>query len=124
MAHRYRSGFERDIAAQIRNKGIPLLYETDKVEYQKEPSNYKPDFKLPNGIYVETKGRFTSADRKKHLLVKEQHPELDIRFVFQNPRVKLSKASKTTYGEWATKHGFTWAEKWIPQDWFTEPSKT
>lgn len=123
MSYRFRSGFERDIAGQIRNKQVPLRYEDLKVQYQKPPSTYKPDFRLPNGIIIEAKGRFTSTDRAKHLLIKAQHPDLDIRFVFQNPRVRLSKASKTTYGDWATKHGFIWGEKWIPQDWFNEPPK-
>ena len=33
------------------------------------------------------------ADRKKHLLIKEQHPELDIRFVFSRAGNKLSSKS-------------------------------
>ena len=39
------------------------------------------------------------------LAVKEQNPELDIRFVFQRNNT-LSKNSKTTYGAWCEKHGF------------------
>jgi hypothetical protein len=61
------------------------------------PHKYCPDFRLPNGIYIETKGRFETADRKKHLLIKEQHPELDIRFVFTRSKSTISKTSKTTY---------------------------
>ena len=45
--------------------------------------------------------------RRKMLAVKAQHPELDIRFVFQRNNT-LSKQSKTTYGAWADKHGFKW----------------
>ena len=33
---------------------------------------------LPNGVLVEVKGRWTPENRKKHLLVRAQHPELDI----------------------------------------------
>ena len=46
---------------------------------------YTPDFYLPKQkIFIETKGLFTSADRQKMRLVKEQHPDLDIRFIFNN----------------------------------------
>lgn len=119
----YRSIFEKNIAGQIRNRKVPLRYEAIKIKYQKPPSQYKPDWVLPNHIIVETKGRFTASDRAKHLLVKEQHPNLDLRFVFQNSRVRLSKSSKTTYGDWATKHGFIWADQWIPDEWFKEQPK-
>ena len=61
-----------------------------------EIRTYTPDFELPNGIIIESKGRFVAADRKKHLLVQKQHPELDIRFVFSNSKAKISKGSKTT----------------------------
>jgi hypothetical protein len=79
---------------------------------------YNPDFKLPNGIIIETKGRFVIADRKKHLLVKQQHPELDIRFVFTNSKNKINKKSKTTYADWCEKNGFKYADKEIPEEWF------
>jgi len=79
-----------------------------------------PDFKLPNGIIVETKGRFVLADRKKHKLIKEQHPELDIRFVFSNSNTKISKKSKTTYGAWCEKLGILYADKTIPEEWLKE----
>ena len=49
--------------------------------------------------------------------VKEANPLLDIRFVFQNARVKLSRNSDTSYGEWAEKKGFLWAHQSIPEEW-------
>ena len=72
-------------------KGIKVEYESEKIPYIVPASNhtYNPDFKLPNGIFVETKGRFVAADRKKHLLVKQQNPELDIRFVFTSSKNKM-----------------------------------
>ena len=75
----YRSGLEELIDQDLKNKGIDGEYEQHKISYTKPATSHKytPDFKLPNGIYVETKGRFTVFDRKKHLLIKEQHPELD-----------------------------------------------
>jgi hypothetical protein len=116
----FRSGLEYEVAKQLEDEGIAYEYEQTKVKYQRKPSTYLIDFELPNGIIIETKGRFTSSDRAKHLLIKQQHPELDIRFVFSNSRNKLNKKSKTTYADWCDKHGFQWADKKIPKDWINE----
>jgi len=88
-----------------------------------ETRTYTPDFLLPNGIIIESKGRFVAADRKKHLLVKQQHPDLDIRFVFTNSKAKISKGSKTSYGDWCDKNGFLYADKLIPEGWLNETTK-
>jgi len=119
----FKSGLEENVSNQIANRGISVQYESEEVSYVIPASEhtYHPDFKLPNGIRVETKGRFVLADRKKHLLVKQQHPELDIRFVFTNSKNKISKKSKTTYAMWCEKNGFKYADKEIPDEWFLEP---
>lgn len=121
----FRSGLERAVAKALEDAGVKYSYETLVVRYTKplKPSRYTPDFVLPNGIIVECKGYFTSADRKKHLLVKEQHPDLDVRFLFSNSRTKIGKKSSTTYGMWAEKHGFKYADKEIPASWLEEVSK-
>jgi hypothetical protein len=120
----YRSGLESKVSAQLTEAGVNFEYETFKIEYQvNETRKYTPDFRLPNGIIVETKGRFVSDDRKKHLLVQKQHPDLDIRFVFTNSKAKLNKGAKSTYADWCIKHGFKYADKTIPDDWLQEPAK-
>jgi hypothetical protein len=121
----FKSGLEETISQQIESYGIKVEYETEKVPYIIPASNhtYSPDFKLPNGIRVETKGRFVAADRKKHLLVKEHNPHLDIRFVFSNSKNKISKKSKTTYGDWCEKNGYKYADKIIPNEWFLEENR-
>lgn len=121
----YRSGLEEKIAAQLEGAGVPVLFELLRIVYQVPPreAKYTPDFELPNGIIVETKGRFLTADRQKHLLIKEQHPSRDIRFVFSNQNERISKTSKTTYAMWCAKHGFQFASKLIPQAWLTEAPK-
>ena len=120
----YRSGLEGKVSAQLTKAGVDFEYETFKIEYEvHETRKYTPDFRLPNGIIVETKGRFVAADRKKHLLVQQQHPELDIRFVFSNSKAKLNKGAKSTYADWCQKHGFLYAYKFIPEEWLSETSE-
>jgi hypothetical protein len=124
-ARGYRSGLEEVIQNELQSHGIDGEYEKHKVLYTKPITyhEYTPDFRLPNGIFVETKGRFVIEDRKKHILIKEQHPQLDIRFVFQNSKNKIRKGSKTTYADWCTKHGFKYADKAIPIEWLSEVAK-
>tara|TARA_R100001510_G_C7549894_1_gene134112 strand:+ start:116 stop:505 length:390 start_codon:yes stop_codon:yes gene_type:complete len=118
----YRSGFENKVASALSEQKIKFQYEVTQIEYIKPQTNHKytVDFTLPNGILIETKGRWTTEDRKKHLLIKDQHPELDIRFVFQNPKGKIRKGSKTTYADYCDKHGILWADKEIPKEWLLE----
>ncbi|MDA9812259.1 endonuclease I [bacterium] len=117
----YRSGLEDDIAKDLKDRGVNFEYEKLKVQWQLlENKTYTPDFKLPNGIIIESKGRFVQADRKKHLIIQDQHPFLDIRFVFSNSRSKLYKGAKSTYGDWCNKHGFLYADKRIPDEWLVQ----
>lgn len=115
----FRSGLEQQLDETLKIVGIDGEYEQHKIPYTIPESQhiYTPDFKLPNGVYVETKGRFMADDQKKHKLIKEQHPELDIRFIFQNSKTKIRKGSKTTYADWCIKHGFQFADKTIPPSW-------
>ena len=100
-------------------KGIEVKYECRVIEYTRpaRPSKYTPDFELPNGIILETKGRFTTADRQKHKHIKAQYPHLDIRFVFSNPKNRISKQSKTTYAKWCDQYGFKWSGPVVPDEW-------
>ena len=122
IKHGYRSGFEHTVSNQLTEAKVQFEYETTVISYIKPETNhtYTIDFTLPNGILIETKGRWVLEDRKKHLLLKKQHPELDIRFVFMNPKGKIRKGSKTTYADFCDKHDITWAEKSIPTEWYTE----
>ena len=82
----FRSKFEESIANDLDNQKVEYVYESEKLQYTVE-RNYLPDFKLPSGIFIEAKGWFKSADQRKHRIIKKQHPNIDIRFVFQNPNV-------------------------------------
>lgn len=121
----YRSGLEERVSKELDALSYSYEYETKKISFT-EPAKsrtYTPDFLLSNGIIVETKGYFDSEDRTKHLLVKAQHPELDIRFVFTNPQTKLNKTSKTSYALWCEKNGFLYATKSIPLSWLKESKR-
>lgn len=118
----YRSGLEESIGEQLKGLNVDYGYEAVKIPYYTPamPHKYTPDFVLPNGIIIESKGLFTSDDRKKHELVKAQNPSLDIRFVFSNSRQKITKLSKTSYGMWCAARGFQYADKLIPLEWIKE----
>ena len=115
---KYRSGFEQTLANQLQRSGVAFEYETVKLEYQKI-ATYTPDFILPNGIIIEAKGVWTVEDRTKHLLVREQHPHLDIRLVFMNAYNKIRKGSNTTYARWCEKKNIIYANKTIPKSWLS-----
>lgn len=122
IKYAYRSGLEEKIADQLTNLNVSFTFEETVLYYTKpeRKHRYTPDFVLSNGIIIETKGRFLTADRQKHLLVKEQNPTMDIRFVFSNSNARISKASATTYADWCRKHGFQFADKLIPVEWIKE----
>ena len=121
LKYGYRSGLEEKIATQLKERGVEVKYETTKIKYRVEKDCvYTADWQLPNGIIVESKGRFVTSDRMKHLYIQKQHPHLDIRFVFSNSKVKINKGSKTSYGDWCLKHGFKYADKQIPEEWLNE----
>ena len=114
----YRSQFEKIVAVKMAQDGGVFKYETIRLPYVPKVRHYTPDFYMPEtDIYIEAKGRLTREDRTKMLLIKQQHPECDIRFVFANAKNKLYKNSKTTYSDWCNKHGFDWAEKTVPREW-------
>jgi hypothetical protein len=115
---KYRSGFEQTLANQLQRSGVAFEYETLKLEYRKV-ATYTPDFILPNGIIIEAKGVWTVEDRTKHLLVREQHPHLDIRLVFMNASNKIRKGSDTTYARWCEKKNIIYANKTIPKSWLS-----
>lgn len=122
----YRSGLEEEITKELEAAGIEYSYEKHYVDYTLPATKhrYLPDFVLGNGIIIEAKGVFDVEDRKKHLAIKEQHPDLDIRFVFTRAGAKISKTSKTTYAMWCEQNGFKYATKLIPDAWLRERKQT
>lgn len=124
IAAGYRSGLEESIKEQTNQAGIDVAYEPFKIPWvlPEQKKKYTPDFVLPNGIVIESKGVFTVDDRKKHLFLQAQYPDLDLRFVFSRSKSKLRKGAKSTYADWCEKHGFKYADKLIPEEWLQEPT--
>jgi len=116
---KYRSGLEEFVIKNLNERNVKFEYEQYVVCYfkpQKE-SKYTPDLRLANGIIIEIKGYLKREDRMKHILIQQQHPTLDIRFLFGNSRNKIYKNSKTTYAMWCIKNNFKYCDKTIPNDW-------
>ena len=82
---KFRSGLEEAIADELDKLNVDYGYEDMVISYLKpaRKTRYTPDFTIKvNGEIWESKGRFQTADRKKHLLIKEQHPNIKIKFIF------------------------------------------
>lgn len=128
VTHGFRSGLEERIGRElVAALGCEVKYEDprSKIKYMipAREATYTPDFVLPNGIIVETKGWFKTEDRKKHKLIREQLPHLDIRLVFNNPSARISKKSATTYAKWCETLGIKFAAKSVPEAWLKESPK-
>lgn len=119
----YRSGLEFAVAGALAAAGIAYGYEAVKVPFTQPAKSrtYCPDFLLPNGIVAETKGLWDADDRAKIKLIREQHPNLELRMVFSNPNAKIRKGSPTTYAHVCEKLGIKYAKKEVPEEWITEP---
>ena len=63
LKHGYRSGLEIKVKDYLVERNVRVKYEAIKIEWEDLMyRTYTPDFVLPNGIIIETKGRFTSDD--------------------------------------------------------------
>jgi hypothetical protein len=119
-----RSGFERDIGQLLDREGFDFDYESTKFrypfpipgaycEYCYDESRihkdriYTPDFVIGD-IYLECKGKLTAAERKKFEAIRDEWPELDLRFLFMRDNW-LTKAHKSRYSDWAKRIGYPYS---------------
>jgi hypothetical protein len=97
---RRRSKLEERFELILKDFDVSYEYEVTKIDYiiPESSHTYTVDWTVLNGRLIETKGYLSDhAERRKYVLLKEQHPDLDLRFVFDNP-AKLcggTKMSKT-----------------------------
>lgn len=110
----FRCRLESEVANALAELGHSATYESDKFVYYLK-KRYKPDFKIGD-VYIEVKGWWPAAERSKFLAVVVNNPDLRIFVALQNPNIKLSKKSKTTYAQWCEKHGIAWCPIPIPPD--------
>ncbi len=123
---KYRNKFEEKTGKVLYDLGIDFGYESEKLPYTVE-GQYIPDFIVSKAdgtkLYIETKGNgrsFDHATRRKMIAVKKQNPELDIRIVFYSDGKIGPKRKDGTHlkqSDWATKHGFEYAIRDIPESW-------
>ena len=123
MPQTSRSTLEERVQQNLEARGVAYEYEPCKLPYVVE-RNYIPDLKI-NDMYIEVKGYFRQDAQRKMRSMKEQHPDLDIRFLFQknNSTVQGAKrrkdGTKMTCAEGAERHGFIYAEEIIPDEWLS-----
>lgn len=131
----FRSEFEWLVAVDLYERKVPFEYEVVELPANQDVykgmcqtcgstkvssvRRYTPDFLLPGGILVETKGKFSSQNRTKMLAVKESNPDEDIRMLFMRNNY-LTKKKAGTYGDWCDRNGFKWAVGRVPEEWLNE----
>lgn len=101
----YKSKLERDFAKHIESRGLKAGYEQNTFKYER-PSHYTPDWKINEGLFLETKGEFAPAQRANMVAFRNQHPNVEIVMVFADAQNLLHKKAKMTYAEWSIKNGF------------------
>lgn len=121
----FRSGLEEKNSEHLSKHKMGFTFEEHWISYVIPARNakYLPDFILSNGIIIECKGIWEVDDRAKHLLLREQYPQIDIRLVFSSSKKKIYTGSPTTYGMWCDKHGIQYADKLVPLAWLKEKNK-
>jgi len=136
----YRSGLEEKVAASLEAKGIKFEYESIRITYEKpvrkglcpacgskstvQVSSYTPDFVLDNGILLEVKGRLTSKDRSKLILVRKSLGDRGkylVLYLAEDNR--LTKGSEKRYSNWCQEKGFDFSIGAIPRRWLTSRKK-
>lgn len=132
---KFKSKLEEEFNKFLSNNDISFGYENFTISYLKpaRASRYTPDFSCPDennnySVIFETKGHFVTADRQKHLFIKQQYPLMDIRFIFSNSKNRIGKKSKTTYAKWCELKGFKYhciasTGKFLPDKWIKEIKK-
>lgn len=120
-----RSNLEVKLSAILTDAGCPWEYEVTKIPYTvpQTDHNYTVDFTVGKKLLIEGKGYLSDyRERQKYVLLKDQHPDLDLRFVFDNPN-KLCGGTKMTHAKWAEKYGFTYCsikDTEIIAEWISE----
>ena len=114
--------FEQKVMSNLTAQGVEFEFEPHSLPYS-VTRDYIPDL-LIGEMYIEIKGYFRQDAQRKMRAVKKQHPEKDIRFLFQRADATIQGAKKRKDGtkmtcrEWAERYGFQYAQgEEIPEQW-------
>ena len=103
LKYGFRSGLEIAISQELDANSVKYEYEKVKLTYVKpqKAHSYTPDFYLKEqNIFIETKGLFTSADRQKCVLSKNntQIKTLDLSLVIHEAEYQKNLQQLTQCG--------------------------
>jgi len=127
------SGYEVRILSDLAGQGISYDYQPSPLSYSTKHSrgyckacgstevfqdrSYTPDIKLPNGVYVESKGRLDPQGRVFLKAVVTCNPRVPLVFMFQRNN-KFGKDN--SYSKFADSIGVPWiVGTKIPNEWLT-----
>jgi hypothetical protein len=134
------SQYECDVVQSLIDRGLPYEYEPVKLEYETnivkglckqcgaegrdvvQRRTYTPDLRLPNGIIVEVKGKFTAPKRNLMRQLVKSNPDIDLRFIFMRDNFYGGrKGTRRRYTGWAHTQGcVAVVGTEIPAEWFNE----
>lgn len=137
----FRSKFEESISNELKKLGVNFEYESISIPYKKNqrltkklrelhglPIDfnaqtyhlYLPDFYLKDfDTYIEVKGRYTSSDRAKTLLVVEQNKGINLKLLLQRDQ-RIHSGSSTFYSDWCKSNNIDYAIGHVPSRWIAE----
>lgn len=141
MKH-YRTQFEATIAEELTSKEVAFEYEPTRLRYTDQGGRKRitqPDFFLKarsndptRGMFVEAKSLLKRDHLSKYESLKETRPEVDLRFVFEEPERTIGNLTtedgsgervSLTYADWADMNGFKWNGEAVPNAWLKELKK-
>lgn len=133
----FHSYYEYKVHLSLKELGVKHKYEPDKFEYFlntrkgvcrdcgsnriQESHIYTPDWYIPStNIYIESKGLWTGRDRRIISAMKIDHPDIEIKMLFQSDKW-LSKKKANRYSDWCKSHGIDWHVSYagvVPEAWY------
>lgn len=139
---RYRTEFEAITAEQLLSRNVSFDYEPARLRYQDKDGrkrivmldfHLKPQSNDPHGgMFVEAKSLLKHEHLARYEKLKAQRPDLDIRFVFEEPDKIITHyrvddgeggSMSVSYSEWCDMNGFKWNGDTIPTAWLKELKK-
>lgn len=132
-----RSKFEEKVAANLTKLNVAFEYEPYQVQYWSPVRSalcnlcngaqvvkarwYTPDFVLKNGVIIEAKGKFTSANRSAIIDILDTSVYIDrrnFRLLFMADNTFGKKGKR--YSDWCNQNGIIFhvsRQGEIPQEW-------